>query len=405
MSSLFSSKIILFLGIFLLISCDQILPSIITADELIDRPIEGLSIEQNRLFIEGAKEFDEVYIRETGLGPIFVSTSCSNCHSGANRGHPLTLLTRFGQSDTFGNNFLNKGAPQLQNNFITGYQAERIPAGATFTKLIAPIVSGNGLLELVSETDILKLSDPNDENSDGISGKVNWNTIPSWIVPSSTAQTQNGKYICRFGRKASTYNLIQQCAQAFNQDIGITTTLLPYSPVNYLDGLNSSPISDLDITDRSLNATVFYIQTLQEPIQRNTSDQLVIEGAQIFKKIQCNACHVEKLQTSYSPISALNKKEFFPYTDLLLHDMGSELDDQYTEGTAMAYEWRTTPLWGLGLAKKSQGNELYLMHDGRARSIEDAILLHGGESAISKTNFKQLSESEKKSLIKFLESL
>jgi len=111
------------------------------------------------------------------------------------------------------------------------------------------------------------------------------------------------------------------------------------------------------------------------------------------------------LKTGYSPVEALSYKEFHPYTDLLLHDMGSNLDDGYTEGSALTNEWRTPPLWGLGLSHNSQGGQFYLMHDGRAGNFEEAILLHGGEAENSKVKFQQLSENDKNALLKFLESL
>lgn len=386
-------------------NCELLTPEGPTFDSALDAPIEGLSNDQNRLFVEGAEEFDEVYTRETGLGPIFVAQSCASCHARDNRGHNFTTLTRFGQSDTSGNQFLDKGAPQLQHNFIAGYQGEKIPELASSSRFIAPIVSGSGLLELVPEEVLILLSDPDDLDHNGISGRINWNFVPTWISPSNQAKTQNGKYICRFGRKAATYNLHQQVAQAFNQDIGITTTFLPQNPFNYLDGLQSTPTSDPDITDQSLNATVFYVQTLQAPFQRTREDKNVLNGASIFKKIQCDKCHIEKLMTGYSPINALSFKEFYPYTDLLLHDMGDELNDHYTEGTALPEEWRTTPLWGLGLASNVQGRKLNLLHDGRAKSIEQAIELHGGEGLNSRELFRKLNSSERIDLIKFLNSL
>ncbi len=125
----------------------------------------------------------------------------------------------------------------------------------------------------------------------------------------------------------------------------------------------------------------------------------------MFVEIGCNKCHKEELNTGHSPIKALAFKTFYPYTDLLMHDMGTALDDQYTEGNAKTYEWRTPALWGLGLSKNSQGGQYFLMHDGRAKSIEEAILLHGGEAHASSNRYQSLSETEKKQLIKFLESL
>jgi CxxC motif-containing protein (DUF1111 family) len=128
-------------------------------------------------------------------------------------------------------------------------------------------------------------------------------------------------------------------------------------------------------------------------------------GKQVFSQINCSACHTPTLSTGFSPIKVLSNKDFHPYTDLLLHDMGSGLDDGYTEGFALTSEWRTPALWGLGLSKDAQGGFYFLMHDGRAMSIEEAILLHGGEAEQSKINYAQLSGTEKEQLIKFLESL
>jgi CxxC motif-containing protein (DUF1111 family) len=141
------------------------------------------------------------------------------------------------------------------------------------------------------------------------------------------------------------------------------------------------------------------------PIQRNANNANVVAGKNIFMQINCGKCHTPEMKTGISLIAALSNKTFFPFTDLLLHDMGPGLNDGYTEGTAAPAEWRTPPLWGLGLSKNSQGGQYFLLHDGRARSIEEAILQHGGEAANSKTLFQQLTEADKTRLIKFLESL
>jgi CxxC motif-containing protein (DUF1111 family) len=131
----------------------------------------------------------------------------------------------------------------------------------------------------------------------------------------------------------------------------------------------------------------------------------VQQGQAIFGQINCAGCHRPTMQTGYSPISVLSNKEFHPYTDLLLHDMGPGLDDGYTEGSAKTFEWRTPPLWGLGLSKNSQGGSWFLLHDGRAHSLEEAILLHGGEAANSRQLYQNLSQQDKQKLIRFLESL
>ena len=131
----------------------------------------------------------------------------------------------------------------------------------------------------------------------------------------------------------------------------------------------------------------------------------MLQGKVLFTEIECSSCHIPEWTTPDSDIEALSNKTFYPYTDLLLHDMGSGLDDGATEGSAETYEWRTPPLWGLGLSPNSQGGSFFLMHDGRARSIEEAIVLHGGEAENSKNRFTALSGADKEALINFLKSL
>ena len=131
----------------------------------------------------------------------------------------------------------------------------------------------------------------------------------------------------------------------------------------------------------------------------------MILGNQVFIDIQCESCHKQNLTTTTTDLSVLSNVQFSPYTDLLLHDMGSDLDDGYTEGSALTSEWQTPALWGLGLSEDAQGGHYFLMHDGRAKSIEEAILLHGGEGENSKNMYVQLSDSQKQQIIKFLESL
>lgn len=383
----------------ILASCEKITPPLPADDELLDGPVEGLDEAQNRQHLLGDVAFnDQIFTNGTGLGPVFVATSCGSCHAGDGKGHPFTTLTRFGQVDSLGNKFLKLGGPQLQNRALPGYQPEQIPAGATFAKFTPPINSGLGFLELVPDADILALADPNDANDDGISGVPNWNTIPFYVVPSPNSIEKTGKYIGRFGKKGSVYNLLQQTVNAYNQDIGITS---------YFEPVDAYSLKEIDheVSMQTVHDVVFYLQTLKAPIQRNQNDEDVLQGKQVFNTINCASCHIPTLRTSYSPVAALSSKEFHPYTDLLLHDMGNGLDDGYTEGSAKTFEWRTPPLWGLGLAPNSQGGQYFLLHDGRAKSIEEAILMHGGEAEQSRNKFNQLSEKDKDALIKFLKSL
>lgn len=390
---------LLMLCIVSITACTHFEPDAPAEEDLLDGTVEGLSNEQRAQFLSGDIAFnDEIFTKEKGLGPTFVATSCGSCHAGDGKGTPFTTLTRFGQSDESGNKFLHMGAPQLQNRAIPGYKPETIPVGATSSKFTPPANTGLGFLELISDEDILAMSDPDDKDGDGISGIPNWNTVPDYVQIPSNAISQNGKYICRFGKKASTFNLLQQTVSAYNQDIGIVST---FNPTDVYSGHDIDP----EVSDKTIRDVVFYLQTLKAPVQRNPDDSRIKQGKNIFIQAQCASCHKPELKTGYSPIAPLSFKTIYPYTDLLLHDMGSGLDDGYTEGSAKTYEWRTPPLWGLGLSPATQGGKYFLMHDGRAKSIMEAIQMHGGEAAQSRDNVMKLSQSEKDDLILFLESL
>ena len=381
------------------LSCSKLLPGIPDDDQILDGPLEGLTTEQKKMFLKGDVAFnDEVFTSQTGLGPIFVATSCGSCHAGDGKGHPFSSLTRFGQNDTLGNQFLNAGGPQLQHRGINGFQPEKIPEGVAFSMFTPPANTGLGFLEAVSDATLMALADENDRDGDGISGRPNWIMVPQYCIFRPGTVTRAGKYIGRFGKKAAVYDLLQQTVNAYNQDMGINST---YEHFNTYNGQEADP----EVTNQTVQDVVFYLQTLKAPVPRNQADPDVQTGKQLFMSINCGKCHVPQLQTGSFPVTALANKTFFPYSDFLLHDMGPGLNDGYTEGTALPAEWRTPPLWGLGLSKNSQGGQYFLLHDGRARSIEEAILLHGGEAEQSKTAFQNLKEAEKLTIIKFLESL
>lgn len=382
-----------------IIACNKILPGAPADDEILDGPVAGLSPEQNAIFLRGDIAFnDEVFTTSTGLGPLFVATSCGSCHAGDGKGHPFSTLTRFGQTTASGNQFLNQGGPQLQHRAIPGFQPEKIPAGATFSKFMPPANTGLGFLDAVPDATLIALADENDTNGDGISGKPNWINVPPYAVIRLAPVIQSVKYIGRFGKKAAAYNLLHQTANAYNQDMGITSA---FESFDTYSGLSIDP----EVAVQTVNEVVFYLQTLKAPVQRNQSSAEIQSGKQIFINTGCAKCHTPELATGISSIAALSNKTFFPYSDLLLHDMGPGLDDGYTEGSATTAEWRTPPLWGLGLSKNSQGGQYFLLHDGRAKTIEEAILLHGGEGSQSKSTFQQLTAKDKALLIKFLESL
>lgn len=393
-------KLLLFTFIILtFIRCARFEPAAPSDDQTLDGPIPGLSHEELAQFARGDVAFnDEIFTEATGLGPIFVATSCGGCHPIDGKGHPFTTLTRFGQSDSTGNKFKHLGGPQLQHRALPGYQPEQLPPDAPSAKFTPPANTGLGFLAYVTDADLLAMSDPNDLNGDGISGRVHWVSIPEYAKTQQNAMVQNGKYIGRFGKKASVHSLLQQTANAYNQDMGVNSILEPYDTW-------SGKLTEPEVSLNTINDVVFYLETLKAPVQRNANNPEVIQGKNTFVQLGCESCHRSTMQSGDAPIQALRFKTFHPYTDLLLHDMGDELREPYTEGSAGTSEWRTPPLWGLGLSKQSQGGKYYLLHDGRAGSIEEAILFHGGEAQKSKTSYQNLSSSEKMTLITFLESL
>ncbi len=383
----------------ILYSCENFEPAAPSDDTLLDGPVEGLSASENIRFLNGDIAFnDEIFVPSSGLGPLFVANSCGSCHPGDGKGHPFTTLVRFGQHDDTGNQYNHLGGPQLQNRAIPGYQPEQLPAGVGFSKLTPPANTGLGYIDAVSDDDILSWADPDDADGDGISGVPNWVQMKEYLFARPGTVEINGRYIGRFGKKGAAYDLHQQTAQAYNQDIGITSS---YEAYDTHTGVETDP----EITDQTILDVVFYLKTLKAPIPRGSHQEEIIAGKSIFMEIGCAKCHRPEMKTGASSIAALSDKTFHPYTDLLLHDMGPGLDDGYTEGSAKTSEWKTPALWGLGLSKFSQGGGYFLLHDGRARSIEEAILLHGGEGDTSRQNFESLSSDERTKLIKFLESL
>lgn len=391
-------KLATFLLFMTIFSCDITMPPAAADNEILDGPIEGLTSDQLAQFLSGDKAFADVFTIDMGLGPLFVANQCASCHPGDGKGSPFVRFTRFGQPDTLGNQFLNLGGPQLQHKAIPGFIPEQLPESATSTDLIAPAVTGLGFLDAITDADIIALSDPNDTDNDGISGRPHWNNIPQYVSLRPNSISQNGKYISRFGKKGAAYDLLHQTSGAYNQDMGITSI---FEPIDPFTGLEEDP----EVSTKIVNDVVAYLKTLKAPLRRDTDSRDVIAGEQIFMQIDCAKCHMPTLQTGPSPLAVLSNKVIHPYTDMLLHDMGAALDDGYTEGFALTSEWKTPALWGLGLAKDSQGGSYFLLHDGRATSIEEAILLHGGEAVQAKDKYVQLSETEERQLIKFLESL
>jgi len=259
---------------------------------------------------------------------------------------------------------------------------------AFFSARIAPQLVGLGLLEAVGESTIQALADPGDANADGISGRVQTVTDPE------TAQLRLG----RFGHKGVKARISHQVAGALNTDMGVATAIFPK-----LDGETNA--SAVEVSAADLDKMTRYVALLGVAARRDLTNAQALQGEQLFATASCVKCHTPTLPTSaYHPYAEVRNQTIRPYTDLLLHDMGAGLADNMGEGVATGSEWRTAPLWNIGLTAGVSGGEAYL-HDGRARSLEEASLWHGGEAEASKEIFRNMTAAERAALIKFLKSL
>ncbi len=403
-----------------LVGCDILTPDAPAEEDVLDGTIAGLTPSQERQHIQGDEEFARRFAVVDGLGPIFVATSCEQCHVGDGKGHPSFNLTRFGR--TVGSTFdpmTAFGGPQLQHRSIPGYPPERIPSGVTgISRFTPPAVTGLGFLDAVEDATLIALADPNDADGDGISGRLQLHA-PSELIeavlaleargspdPAARGTLVNGMYIGRFGKKALTVNLLHQTVGAYHEDMGVTSDLIPEDLFTPEAGSRASDdAADPEVSSSTVANVVFYLKTLRAPSRREADHPEVLAGEQLFESIGCAKCHVPALRTGASEIAVLDRVEFYPYTDLLLHDMGPDLDDGYTEGVALTSEWRTPPLWGIGIQENFQGGRAFFMHDGRARSLREAIELHGGEGAGSRAAFRNLTPAQQERLLRFLRSL
>jgi len=269
---------------------------------------------------------------------------------------------------------------------------------------VAPPMIGLGLLEAVPEEQILANADPDDANKDGISGKPNrvWSREHSDIM------------LGRFGWKAGVPTIAQQAAEAFAGDIGLATTMIPFPSGDCTEkekicldapNGNSPKYQNVEVGDELFKLVAFYSQNLAVPARRNPDDPEVLKGKEVFYKIGCSSCHQPKFVTGDAPGQPhLSHQLIWPYTDMLLHDMGDGLADGRPEGEATGSEWRTPPLWGIGLTETVSGHTLFL-HDGRARNLTEAILWHGGEGQGARDRFAELPKADRDALLAFVNSL
>ena len=405
---------------FSLTACDAVMPAAPSERDELPGMIPGLSGPQRAMHLAGDAEFARLFSAADGLGPVFVATACEACHVGDGKGHPLFNITRFGRDMVGGFDPMRAfGGPQLQDRAVLRYLAEVVPAGATgIARFTAPAITGLGYLEAVDDTTLLNLEDPTDANADGISGRVQLVDSTDLLVRVASLEaiatdgsptrgtTVGGQYIGRFGKKALAINLLQQIVTAYHQDMGITSDLIPDEIFNpQVGAFTGDAAPEPEVSAAVVNAVVFYVKTLKVPPRRNVTHPDVIAGQTLFDNGPCASCHLPQLTTGASSIAALHRVTFRPYTDLLLHDMGAELDDGYTEGRATTSEWRTAPLWGIGLAAQAQGGSMHLLHDGRAKTIPQAVQFHGGEGAASRSWFNALSDTQRRQIIAYLMSL
>lgn len=370
--------------------------------DVFDAPLPGLSPEELAAFFAGDAQFGRAFAPSDGLGPIFNNVSCASCHSGDGRGRPENALVRFSRGP---DPALDLGGPQLQDKAIPGAVPETVPGGVNTSLRLPPPVFGVGLIEAIPQPAILARADPGDADGDGISGRPNIVTPPDW-VPSTEPGGGPGPQLGRFSRKGQVSSLIQQVAEAYHQDMGVTSDFLAAENINPLSGTPTEAVdrvSDPEIPMADLKAVLHYIRTLAFPAPGEDTPRR-LQGAQLFQQIHCAGCHVPSFRTGPNRIAALAFKEVPLYSDLLLHDMGPALADNRPDGSATGTEWRTTPLWGLRLMREFLNGQAFLLHDGSAATVEQAILRHGGEAQRSRDAFLALPAADRAALLDFVES-
>lgn len=357
-------------------------------------PLPGLSRDQRDRFEKGRAEFERVFEPESGLGPLFNADSCAECHEDPVAGGPGDEVELhaavFDPQSGLCDPLAGKGGPVFQTQVTPalrdalGIDAEPVPDGAIARgRRSTPDIFGFGLLDAVPDATLLKLADPDDRDGDGISGRPN--------------RFLDGR-LGRFGRKAFVPTLEEFNEGAFPVEQGITH---PASPQEESIGgapipPGVDPVPEPEIEAEAVALTDAFVRFSAPPAPRRAGS-MGKKGRAIFASLGCAACHVPTLKTGDSPVAALRHRQVDAYTDLLLHDMGEDLAD-ICLGQATPSEFRTEPLMGLRLSEA-------FLHDGRAETIEEAILLHGGEATRSRGKFEALKPKDREALLEFLGSL
>lgn len=369
-----------------------------------DIPIDLATPEQNARFLKGRASFEASFRESDGLGPLFIRSACSSCHTDATEGPGLVQKMAV---------FDAEGRPSDDQSRLAFGPTVRpqVAAGATMpilppadpsvktTSRVGPSVLGRGYVEAVDDSEIERVAAEQAQRIDRIGGRINWVVYMSEDNPDTTfgAHTKGARLIGRFGLKARLATIDEFTADALQGDMGVTSPLRPNELPNP-DGLGDDAKSGVDVDADFLNDIASYVRLLAIPPRRGLTE----EGSQLFARAQCSVCHVPSLRTRADyPIAELRSIDAPIYSDLLLHDMGRELADGMAEGDANWREWKTPPLIGLRFART-------YLHDGSAASIEEAIRKHGGsgsEAGGSLRLFDALTDGERRALIHFVSAL
>jgi CxxC motif-containing protein (DUF1111 family) len=414
------------------------------------RPAPNLDVAQRGQFFIGNAFFNSPWVvapasagARDGLGPLFNARSCDACHNNDGRGQPpvkadeqpVSMVIQFATSTPGDNNepqsdpnygvnfnpFAIGGVPaegklrirhrQIDGTYGDGtaytllapeYLFEELAYGefAADTKLsprVAPSVFGSGLLEAIPEEQIMERNDPEDADRNGISGRPNhvWDPLVGRAV------------LGRFGWKLNQPDIAHQTAAAFSSEIGMSSSFRPEQICTSAQAAcAAAPIGgEPEISDEIFTHMVTYQRMLAVPVRRNLDAPDVQRGARMFLEAGCESCHRATFKTdNVKDQPWLSNQTIHPFTDMLLHDMGDGLADGRADFAASGSEWRTSPLWGLGLQKTVNGHTR-LLHDGRARDVSEAILWHGGEAERAKEAFRNLPKQDREALLRFIDSL
>lgn len=405
-------------------------------------PAANLESDTRDQFFLGDSFFDQAWVEapggtaaRDGLGPLFNARACSGCHArdgrapGPDGDDVLGALVRLSigpdglPEPTYGGQLQDLAVADVPSEgrvVVTWEEApgtygdgmsyslrrptisiDELPHGpfaddVRMSLRVAPQMVGLGLLEAILEADLDARVDPDDADGDGISG------VRAVVVDSETGQLATG----RFGWKAEQPRVITQSAGAFAGDLGVTSRLVPAddcTPVQ-ADCLDAPNGGDPELEEHLLQAVAIYAATLAVPVRRDWDEDEVLRGKLLFGQSGCDACHTPSYVTGESAVDELEGQLIWPYTDLLLHDMGEELSDDRPLPHADGSEWKTPPLWSLGLIPGVNLHD-HLLHDGRARGVAEAILWHGGEGQEARDAFVELAAEDRDALVRFVESL